>query len=184
MTDSLNHIPTLIERLEALKIPPDGCTDWNDAVNKCIAELRQFASDPANSCEISVINDAALLKLIEANITWNIDSRYNTCTLYADRVVTALRPYLRTMEPVIGGMSFHAWVQKHLEFPVDDEFKRGWNCAMQACLSFVGQPPEPVSVSLEKCTRAVKDTRTDLENKTCKALAKAVLDAAGVKYVD
>ena len=45
-------------------------------------------------------------------------------------------------------------------------------------------PPKPVSVSLSKCANELYAMRRNLEIRTCRAFAKAVLDAAGVKYVD
>jgi hypothetical protein len=47
-TKSLNHIPTLIERLEALKkYSVDNALGsyYREGIDHCIAELRQFASD-------------------------------------------------------------------------------------------------------------------------------------------
>lgn len=45
--------------------------------------------------------------------------------------------------------------------------------------------PEPVSVSLEKCTKAVNSVpiNRSVSISDCQDMAKAVLDAAGVKYV-
>ena len=51
-------------------------------------------------CEISVISDSDLLKLIEANVTWNFDCQRNICTVFLYRVIPAIRPYLATREPV------------------------------------------------------------------------------------
>lgn len=48
--NSLNHIPTLLSRLEALKYHKDcgnkNCEAFFSGIDACIAELRQFASDP------------------------------------------------------------------------------------------------------------------------------------------
>ena len=57
----------------------------------------------------------------------------------------------------------------------------GWpDCEIKGCSH--RRPIMPVSVSLEKCGDAVYANSSYLSGNTCRNIAKAVLDAAGVKY--
>jgi hypothetical protein len=59
----------------------------------------------------------------------------------------------------------------------------GWRCA-EILAPLADNAPEPVSVSLERCAKAVGKYCNEPHHLLDKGIAKAVLDAAGVKYVE
>lgn len=50
--------------------------------------------------------------------------------------------------------TLNGWLKAHISLPIKDEYHRGWNNAMEACLMYVGSP-EPVSVDLRQCAAVI-----------------------------
>lgn len=198
---------SLIEKLETLR-PTALLGEW--MLDKCIAIIRQHeaktlqykgqnftigegkppkeipyenedtATGEMLSSEISVVDEAKIAELMLASYEAK-ENLHNSPDEDIRKMIEAIGPYLRTTEP-----------QCTVCYGALDGNEDG-GCIMGRCWTHERATWEPVSVSLEKCTNAVlsatRDTRgfpsvnIPVMEAWAPVIAKAILDAAGVKYV-